>query len=192
MLFDRQTNGHAQARSIIQTNYQLNRLSHSLIHSPTHPTRSKVFSSLLFNHTTPQLSIYTQKMHLSLPLSTLLLPLLVSAWGPSDGDNSWNPSNTDNAWPTTTTEIASITTTYIAQTTVTMTLLAVQTSSMQYFQNATSSIAAPTAAKSSFKIDVSATPSVCADCAAATGAAAGANGVDLSLVAAVAVVAWAL
>ena len=72
-----------------------------------------------------------------------------------------------------------------------MTLLAVQTSSMQYFQNATSSIAAPTAAKSSFKIDVSATPSVCADCAAATGAA-GANGVDLSLVAAVAVVAWAL
>ena len=108
-------------------------------------------------------------------LTVLLASSFAAAdWAPS-GSGGWGG---ENAWATTT---DSVTTTYIAETTVTMTLLQVQTETMHYF-SATNST---TAASSTYKVaspaapsvDVSATPSVCENCNVSTGAASpyGAN-----------------
>lgn len=114
-------------------------------------------------------------MRFSAPLAALALLLpLASAEIPSGGPPGAWPSEGGNGWAT---ETDSVTTTYIAETTITMTLLAVQTETMHYFsaKNATS------AASSTYKvasssvqataIDVTATPSTCENCAPATGAA---------------------
>ena len=116
-------------------------------------------------------------MHFSTPftaLMVLLAPSLVVAELPGSG-SGWG---SNDAWAT---QTDSVTTTYIAQTTVTMTLLQVQTETMHYWsaKNTTTASSTDKVPSPSAKtpVDVSATPSTCENCEVSTGGAAlqGAN-----------------
>jgi hypothetical protein len=115
-------------------------------------------------------------MHLSTILPLLLAPLLAVAspdWsgapgGPPGGapTGGWGG---DESWQSTET-----TTTYVAETTITMTLLAVQTETQHYFsQNTTSTYKASSTYKlpSSSSVAVFSTPAAPTPPAVATGAA---------------------
>ena len=123
-------------------------------------------------------------MHFSTPIAALSL-LLASSFAaadwPASGAGGWG---SDNAWAATT---ALVTTTYIAETTVTMTLLQVQTETMHYYSAKNSTVAAsstynmpsPSALN---PVDVSATPSVCENCNVSTGSGS-AHGANLAVAA---------
>jgi len=95
-------------------------------------------------------------MRFSTPIAALIVLL-----APSFAVADWPASGSD--WGAASTP--EVTTTYIAQTTVTMTLLQVQTATVHY-GNATST---SSYSKPSPSVDVSATPSVCLNCNVSTG-----------------------